>query len=324
VTWEKKEALDQEAQELFRHLSATVERWNANAVGMQQELAGELATARQHLERLHNDEAGDAPAPSSENADEVRELRASLEALREENVRLQAAAGGHDSATRLRGLQEDSLRQALEEKEQRIEHLESMLAEAREEINRLGRQTQAVEAASHDAIEEARAAARARSHTSIDTLEPVDALGHKKRMGQLLVEAGVITERQLEELLSEQATAPGRRFGDLVVQRGYTNEQVVAHILARQLHLAFVVPEPGTIDRHAVAALPAQLARRHRCIPLLKESGRLFLVMTNPLDLIAIEDVEIATGHRVEPMVGTASDIEAAIARYYGPGPAAA
>ncbi len=155
-------------------------------------------------------------------------------------------------------------------------------------------------------------AARALAESEIPAF---DKQGHKRRMGVILVEAGVLTQEQLEEALAEQAADPHRRFGAIVVERGYTTEEAIARILAAQLRLPFVTLAPGSYDASAPRLISAHLARLHKAVPIRQQDGVLTVAMANPLDLIAIEDIEIASRNRVEPVVATKSGIEALLAQ---------
>lgn len=149
------------------------------------------------------------------------------------------------------------------------------------------------------------------------TADTDHAISHKQRMGEILVDQGIIEEEQLQDILEEQIANPMRRFGTIAVERGYTSEEVVAKILAAQLHLKYEVIDEETIEPGALTLISAHLAATHHCIPLRLEEDRLILAMSNPIDLIAIEDIELASKHHVEPVVATPSSVQAAIARYY-------
>ncbi|HEO71528.1 MAG TPA: type II secretion system protein GspE, partial [Candidatus Hydrogenedentes bacterium] len=71
-------------------------------------------------------------------------------------------------------------------------------------------------------------------------------------------------------------------------------------------------------DPEAVALISGRLAARHACIPVRAGSGSIALAMANPLDLIAIEDIEHATGQQVRPLIARESEIMDAITRHYG------
>jgi len=142
--------------------------------------------------------------------------------------------------------------------------------------------------------------------------------GHKKRIGEILVDAGLLTEEQVDEVLLAQESSPHHRFGALVVERGFTTEQYIAAILAAQLRLPYADLEQEQPEPEALRLVSAHLARHHHCIPLRREDQILHLAMENPLDLIAIEDIELASGLRAAPVVAVASQIQAAIRQHYG------
>lgn len=147
-----------------------------------------------------------------------------------------------------------------------------------------------------------------------------DPQGRKLRMGEVLVDLGVVTQEQLEDGLNEQAFMPQRRLGTILVEKGYASEEAVARIVARQLGLPFVRLTPDVVEPEATRIIGGPLARRRNCLPIGASPERVVLAMANPLDLIAIDDVELASGRPVEPVVAAAGDIAAALDRYYGGG----
>ncbi len=152
----------------------------------------------------------------------------------------------------------------------------------------------------------------------LEDIDAFDPQGHKKRMGEILVEAGIITIEQLEDVLGEQSIESHRRFGALAVERGYTTEDVIARILAAQLRLPFVRIEEVQPEPEAARRVSSHLARLHSCMPLkMRENGSLVLAMANPLDLIALEDIELASRCQIEPVVSSPADVDAAIRRHY-------
>ena len=106
-------------------------------------------------------------------------------------------------------------------------------------------------------------------------------------------------------------------MGSVLVELGYATEEVVAAALAAQLRMRFIENVQQELDPGVLQFVPPHIARNHRCVPISLNAGTLVVAMANPLDLIAIEDIEIATNARVEPVVSPPTDIDAAIARYY-------
>ncbi|MCF6286784.1 MAG: hypothetical protein L3K26_16570, partial [Candidatus Hydrogenedentes bacterium] len=145
-----------------------------------------------------------------------------------------------------------------------------------------------------------------------------DAQGHKKRMGEILMELGVLDEEQLKSILKAQSEEPQLRLGTLVVEHGFTGEEIIAKILAAQLRLPFQDIAGTEIAAGVIGAVSPHVTRLHRCMPLAKDDGVLTVAMVNPLDLIAIEDLELASQCQVAPVVSTATQIEARLQEFYG------
>ena len=140
---------------------------------------------------------------------------------------------------------------------------------------------------------------------------------HKRRLGDILVGAGLISGEQRDKALAEKARAGHRHLGEILIKLGCVTEEVVAHGLAAQLEVRFVSLHEMTGSLPVLDLVDVRLASRHRCIPVYATTDRVGLAMANPFDLVAIEDIERVTNRRVEPLVATPSDIGAAIQRYY-------
>jgi len=91
----------------------------------------------------------------------------------------------------------------------------------------------------------------------------------------------------------------------------------VAQALACQCGVDFVALTERTVNSEATALINERLANKHNCIPVRATAGTLELAMANPMDLVAIEDVERTTNRKVEVVVSTASAIKEAIAKFY-------
>lgn len=140
--------------------------------------------------------------------------------------------------------------------------------------------------------------------------------GHKVPMGQILTSAGVVTERQLQSALGYQREGRRQALGGLLVDLGYTTEDAIAQALAAQLALPYVVLADEPVDPAAVSVVPAHLARRHAAFPLNLNGHALCVAMANPLDLIALEDLRIASNRHIRPCVAARGEITSHIDRY--------
>lgn len=146
-----------------------------------------------------------------------------------------------------------------------------------------------------------------------------DKAGRRRRMGDMLIEAGVISQEQVDRALRIQQEQPQRRLGAILIELGYTESDVIAQVLASQARVPFVRLEKDEPDPAAVRLVSERLAAHHVCIPLrLEEDDRLVLAMANPMDLIAIQDIEHATSRSVDPVAASADSIAQAIKAYYG------
>jgi len=148
--------------------------------------------------------------------------------------------------------------------------------------------------------------------------EAFDKAGHKRRIGDVLVEAGIVDEEQREAALAEQKRVGHQHLGTILVKMGYTKEEIIARVLASQLRIPFVRLEEVSVDADVLTLVDRDLATRHLCIPLHATPDWLVLAMANPFDLIAIEDFERVTGRFIEPVGVTPSDVAEAIERVYG------
>ncbi len=144
--------------------------------------------------------------------------------------------------------------------------------------------------------------------------------GQKRRLGDILVSAGVIDEKQLAQALVAQRQN-GRKLGEALIDLGFTNEMAIAHALHNQLNCDLVILSERRIDTDITKLIGEEILRKHLAMPFEYKKGYaniLRVAMSNPLDLIAIDDIAIVTNLQVEPAVSTPTDIAAAIDKYYG------
>lgn len=144
----------------------------------------------------------------------------------------------------------------------------------------------------------------------------MSAKPQKKLFGELLLEQGVVTPDQLAKGLERQRQT-GERLGRALIALGVREEQI-AETLARQLGIPLVNIHQQGVDPAAAALLPETLARKYTVVPVKRNGSRLTLAMADPLDVVALDDVSIATGLGVSPVITTITEIRAAIERVYG------
>ncbi|WP_339064182.1 ATPase, T2SS/T4P/T4SS family [Tepidibacillus marianensis] len=139
----------------------------------------------------------------------------------------------------------------------------------------------------------------------------------KKRVGDLLVETGMITQAQLEVALTEQKTSK-KKLGDILIAKGYVTEQQMIEVLEFQLGIPHVSLYKYQIDRSIIQIIPEKLAMNYQVIPFRKNGNKLMVAMADPLDYYAIEDMRMTTGFQIEPAIATREELTRAIDRYYG------
>lgn len=137
------------------------------------------------------------------------------------------------------------------------------------------------------------------------------------RFGELMVSQGLISEEQLEECLRLQVHGK-KKLGTVLVESGYVTERQIVEVLEFQLGYPSVSLFDEKLEEAAVRLIPEGLARKHGVIPIRLSGGKLVLAMEDPLDYNAIEEVRLASGLAVQPMIATRTEIDQAITRMYG------
>ncbi|MFQ6097028.1 MAG: GspE/PulE family protein [Armatimonadota bacterium] len=134
------------------------------------------------------------------------------------------------------------------------------------------------------------------------------------RLGEILIEQGVITEEQLQDALESQR-ATSQFLGSLLIDLGYATPQQIGKALEAQLGIQFVELSDFELDLGALEALPERLIRRYRAIPLRIEGDVLHVAMADPLDLFAINEMRLTSACKLRPYLATERDVEDAITR---------
>ena len=136
-----------------------------------------------------------------------------------------------------------------------------------------------------------------------------------KQLGDILLEEGLVTEGQLMAALDEQVSR-GESLGRVLVEIGMLSEAQLVQALARQVGMDFVELSDYPVDRAAVVSLPGTICRRYTVLPIGFVDGALLLAMSNPGNVVAVDDARTISGLAVRPVVATHDDLLAAIDRY--------
>ncbi len=139
----------------------------------------------------------------------------------------------------------------------------------------------------------------------------------KKKLGDLLVEIGLITEENLHEALQEQQEHAGK-LGQILVEKGFITKEVLHSFLGKQIGVPYVtLSEYGEIPDAVIRTVPEMVARRKNLIPIALEKNTLKIAMANPKDFQAIDDLRSITGKIIKPLLADNDDIKQRIDAYY-------
>ena len=142
----------------------------------------------------------------------------------------------------------------------------------------------------------------------------------KKSFSDFLVGLGIITPDQLKNAFQEQKRG-GERLEQTLVRLGYVKEEMILHYLAEYFNLPFVDLDTYLIDEKVVKTIPEEMARRHSMIPIFKIGNTLTVAMTNPLNILALDEVRNKVKTDVEIAISTEKKIKKAIEQHYGATP---
>lgn len=138
-----------------------------------------------------------------------------------------------------------------------------------------------------------------------------------KHLGELLVERGVISHEQLNISIEHQKKTPGNLLGEVLVELKFATEKDIAQALTCQYGFPYLPLSSYEIDAEVIRSVPENVCRQFCLVPIDKIGKSLTVAMANPLNLQALEDVELITGCSVQVFVSTASDIKQSMDKYY-------
>jgi type IV pilus assembly protein PilB len=137
-----------------------------------------------------------------------------------------------------------------------------------------------------------------------------------KQIGEILKEGGLITEGQLKDALEVQSQKGGL-IGEILITLGYATEEAIAQALTIQYGFPYLPLDSYEIDKEIIKLIPVEIAKRCSVIPIDKIGATLTLAMVNPLDAVALEEIEKLTKCIVQPFVTTATSLQNALKKYY-------
>ena len=138
----------------------------------------------------------------------------------------------------------------------------------------------------------------------------------RKRLGEILVESGLIDDQILKKVLEKQKLEK-KRIGQMLIDMGIATDEEIASALANQLKIPLLNLKDTEISRDVISLVSADMAEKYLLIPAKLTGNSLLVVMANPTDFNATDDLRFATGMTIKVAVATQEDILDALDLYY-------
>jgi len=139
----------------------------------------------------------------------------------------------------------------------------------------------------------------------------------RKKLGEILVEGGLLTQKQLEEALPFQKKS-NLKLGQFLVREGIVSESQIVDLVSNQLRLEKYRPDKYTIDVDLANLLPADIAHKYQAAPLQKNGLLLTIAMMDPLDINGLDAIEVYTNCEVEAIICTEQHLNQLLNSLYG------
>ena len=141
----------------------------------------------------------------------------------------------------------------------------------------------------------------------------------KIRIGDLLVEAGAITQDELQQALVRQKEEGGM-LGNIIMDMGFISRELLVTVLTTQMGIEYCEIKTVQIDEAVVKLVSKDLVQKYKAMPIgfaPDNPNLLQVAMADPMDLMAIDDISISSGLQVEPLLSFQDDLENVIGKYY-------
>jgi type IV pilus assembly protein PilB len=138
----------------------------------------------------------------------------------------------------------------------------------------------------------------------------------RKRLGEFLVEAGLIDNKVLAKALEIQKTKK-RKLGQILIDMGVADDETIAKTLSRQLNIPLVRLKGLEIPEDVLSLVPSEMVESYLLIPIKKTEKGLVVAMANPMEFYALDDLRFVTGIPIVIAVASEKEIVEAIERYY-------
>ena len=139
----------------------------------------------------------------------------------------------------------------------------------------------------------------------------------KKRLGDILLEAGLIDQRKLEEAIALQKVTR-ERLGRVLIKQGFVSEEDIMRTLSQQLRIPYIDLSNQTINRNLTLLVPQTVAENYLLVPIREDGRSLTVAMSDPLNILAIDELSIRTKLTIIPVIALEEEVRRAIEELYG------
>lgn len=137
-----------------------------------------------------------------------------------------------------------------------------------------------------------------------------------KKLGEILIDAGLIDSIQLESALGRQKIWGGK-LGHSLIELGFVNEEALAETISKYIKIPYVnLFDPPLVEKQ-INLLAPDLVRKYEVVPTSMRSNTLFVAMADPFDLDTISELQFITSLKISPVLALESEIKDAIRKYY-------
>jgi type IV pilus assembly protein PilB len=140
----------------------------------------------------------------------------------------------------------------------------------------------------------------------------------RPRLGDLLVETGLLTRDSLEQALDAQKDT-AKRLGQVLIEMNFISEEEVAFALAMQLKMPFLDLRDYSIEKEVIESIPEEVCQKFLCIPIERKDNVLQVSMADPLDLNMMKELQFITGFNIQSAISTPTEILDRLKRHYHP-----
>lgn len=141
-------------------------------------------------------------------------------------------------------------------------------------------------------------------------------ISKRKRLGDMLIDAGLIRNEQLDVALEVQKKS-GNKLGEILISQGFVSQEQIMKVLETQLGIPRVDLKKFIIDIKAVKVLPENVARKYEVLAIQSDGIFLTVVMSDPLNYFAIDDIKMISKMEIKPVIAPSDEIKIFIDRYY-------